>query len=57
MDGSCVQALRLDTELGKRVHDWLMAGGDRTAWPATYQEVDDGARKFWPRDLETAELA
>ncbi len=55
--GSCVQALRLDTELGKRAHDWLSSGGDRTNKPATYQEIQHEAKEFWPHDLETAELA
>jgi hypothetical protein len=57
LDQSCVQAVRMDTDLGKRLHDWLMAGGDRSNKPATYEEVVKAARDFWPHDLEGAELA
>jgi hypothetical protein len=57
MDGSCVQALRLDSEVGQKIYAWLMAGGDKSNKPATYQEVARVAHCFWPHDLETAELS
>lgn len=57
MDGSCVQAVRLDSPVGKQIYDWLMAGGDRTRKPVTYEDVTKAAHEFWPHDLKTAELA
>ena len=57
MDGSCVQAVRLDCQVGQRLHDWLMAGGDRSNKPMTLTEIHNVAKEFWPHDLEQAELA
>ena len=54
--GSGIDAIRVDTELGQKMHAWLMAGGDRSRKPATLAEVTEQCRTFWPHDLETAEL-
>lgn len=55
--GSGIDAIRVDTELGQKMHAWLMAGGNKGKKPATYEQVCKEATTFWPHDLETAELA
>lgn len=57
MDGSCVQAVRLDSDIGKKLYAWLMAGGDSANKPCSYGDVVDVAKEFWPHDLDLAELA
>lgn len=52
-----ITAVRVDTEIGQKLHAWLMAGGDRKHKPCSYSEVIVESRDFWPHDLETAELA
>lgn len=56
-DGSCVGAVRTDSEIGKKLEDWLFAGADRNNKPCTYTEVTEAMREFWPHDLEHAELS